>query len=214
MNRRTVVVADDHVPTRYGVRLSLEEGGFRVCADVGTAAAAVAAVLEHGPDAALLDINMPGGGIAAAERIAAEAPRTAIVMLTASREDADLFAALQAGATGYLLKDTDPQRLPLALAGVLEGEAALPRMLVSRLIREYQTRSRRRRIPILGARGAQLSDREWEVLELLDEGLTTKEIAERLGVSPITIRRHVSTMLDKLGVASREEALRLLAEGR
>ena len=211
---RTVVLADDHVPTRYGVRLSLENGGFTVCAEAGTADAAVAGAVAYRPDVALLDINMPGSGIVAAERIAAEVPETAIVMLTASRADDDLFSALQAGAMGYLLKETDPERLPLALAGVLDGEAALPRTLVTRLIREYQGRARRRRIPRLGSRGATLTEREWEVLEALDSGLTTKEIAARLEVSPVTVRRHISIVLQKLGVASREEALQLLAEGR
>jgi two-component system, NarL family, nitrate/nitrite response regulator NarL len=209
----TVVLADDHPPTRLGVRLSLEQGGLDVLADVGTAEAAVEAVLEHRPDVALLDIEMPGSGIAAAARIAEAAPDTAVVMLTVSRNDEDLFASLQAGAMGYLLKDTSPDRLPLALRGVLDGEAALPRTLVSRLIRAYQGRQRRRRVPLVGGQGVELTEREWEVLDLLDEGLSTKEIAGRLAISPVTVRRHISGLLDKLEVGSRGEAVRLVRGG-
>src|SRR4051812_36301751 len=94
-----VVVADDHPPTRAGVRLSLEEAGFTVCAEAANAAAAFDACLEHAPvDVALLDIHMPGNGITAAARITAALPDTAVVMLTVSRDDADLFEALRAGA--------------------------------------------------------------------------------------------------------------------
>lgn len=208
MTPRRVILADDHPPTRQGVRMSLEGSGFVVCADVGSADAAVAAAREHRPDVALLDIGMPGSGIAAAARIAEESPETVVVMLTVSRDDDDLFAALQAGAVGYLLKDTDPKRLPLALEGVLEGEAALPRTLVAKLIREYQGRQRRRRIPFLRERGIDLTDREWQVLDMLREQRTTKEMATRLGISPVTVRRHISALIEKLGVSSRDEAVR------
>lgn len=207
-----VVLADDHPPTRYGVRMSLEAGGFRVVSEVGNGEAAIAAVAEHRPEVALLDIHMPGSGIAAAGQIARDCPETAIVMLTASREDEDLFAALQAGAIGYLLKDTDPDRLPRALQGVLDGEAALPRTLVARLIRDYQRGSSRRRVPLLGPRKVQLSDREFQVLELLGEELTTREIADRLDVSAVTIRRHISGLLHKLDAGSRTDAVRMLEE--
>jgi DNA-binding NarL/FixJ family response regulator len=210
--RLRVVVADDHVPTRRGVRTALEEGGFVVCADVGSGPAAVAAAREHDPDVCLLDVRMPGGGIAAARRIADELPNTQIVMLTVSREDDDLFDALRAGASGYLLKDTDPDRLPLALRGVLSGEAALPRALVARVIEEFRDRGRRRRLPVLRRLGVDLTDREWEVLELLREELSTKDVAARLGISEVTVRRHASSVLQKLDVKDRREALRLLDE--
>jgi RNA polymerase sigma factor (sigma-70 family) len=207
-----VVIADDHVPTRAGVRAALEDGGFVVCADVGSGPAAVAAALEHDPDVCLLDVNMPGGGIEAAAEIADVLPNTQIVMLTASREDDDLFAALRAGASGYLLKDTDPDRLPHALRGVLTGEAALPRALVARVIEEFRDRGRRRRLPVLRRLKVDLTDREWEVLELLREELSTKEIAQRLQISEVTVRRHVGTVLKKLQVTDRAAAARLLDE--
>jgi RNA polymerase sigma factor (sigma-70 family) len=207
-----VLLADDHPPTRAGVRGALEGQGFSVVAEVGTAGAAVETALRERPDVCLLDINMPGNGIAAAAGIAAELPDTAIVMLTVSRDDSDLFDALRAGASGYLLKDTDPERLPHALRGVLDGEAALPRTLVARVIDEFQARSRRRRLAFAKKRGVELTEREWEVLELLHQKLSTAEIAERLEVSRVTVRSHIAAILKKLRVPDREAALRLLDE--
>jgi DNA-binding NarL/FixJ family response regulator len=205
-----VVIADDHVPTRRGVRAALEDAGVEVRADVGSGPAAVAAALEHQPDICVLDVNMPGGGIAAAAEIAEALPNTQIVMLTVSRDDADLFDALRAGASGYLLKDTDPERLPFALRGVLSGEAALPRELVARVIEEFRGRGRRRRLPVLRRLDVDLTDREWDVLELLRDELPTREIARRLQISEVTVRRHVGTVLKKLQVSDRAAAVRLL----
>jgi DNA-binding NarL/FixJ family response regulator len=209
-----VLVADDHAPTRAGVRLALAEHGFTVCAEAADARGAVAGALREAPDVCLLDIRMPGGGIAAAAEIAARVPETAIVMLTVSRDDADLFDALRAGASGYLLKDIDPARLPVALRGVMAGEMALPRQLVARLVEEFEGRSRRRfRLTGLG-HTASLTEREWDVLELLHDGHTTREIAERLSISDVTVRRHASTIVRKLRVRNRSEALRLLERVR
>ncbi len=205
-----VVIADDHPPTRTGVRAALERGGFVVCAEAADGNAAIEAARRERPDVCLLDIHMPGDGIRAAETIAHELPETAVVMLTVSRSDADLFDALRVGACGYLLKDIDPARLPLALYGVLEGEAALPRRLVALLIEEFRERRRRRRIPLGGRRSVELTDREWEVLELMRDGLSTEEIAARLFISPVTVRTHVSAILRKLQVPTREAAVALL----
>lgn len=203
-----VLIADDHPPTRAGVRSALESGTtFSVVAEAATAPAAVAAALEHRPDVALLDIHMPGHGIAAAREISAALPDAAVVMLTVSRDDSDLFAALRAGARGYLLKDIDPARLPMALEGVLAGEAALPRGLVARLIEEFRTRddtARRREGPL-----AKLTDREWEVLRLMQQGMSTAEMANAMFVSAVTVRTHVSAILRKLHVTTREDAVRL-----
>ena len=205
-----VLIADDHPPTRAGVRAALERDNFVVCAEAADARSAIEGARRERPDVCLLDIHMPGDGIHAAETIARELPEAAVVMLTVSRTDADLFNALRAGASGYLLKDIDPARLPLALRGVLEGEAALPRRLVALLIEEFRERKRRRRIPLVGRRGVELTDREWEVLELMKQGLTTDEIATRLFISPVTVRTHVSAVLRKLHVPTREAALKLL----
>jgi DNA-binding NarL/FixJ family response regulator len=207
-----VLLADDHAPTRAGVKGALEQAGFRVVAEASDAQGAVEAAERERPDVCLLDIQMPGNGISAAATISQKHTDTAVVMLTVSRDDNDLFDALRAGALGYLLKDTDPERLPHALKGVLEGEAALPRALVARVIDEFRDRSRRRRLPIAHNKGVELTSREWEVLDLLRENLTTGEIAERLFISQVTVRSHVAAVLKKLHVRDRKSALKLLEE--
>jgi len=208
-----VLIADDHAPTRSGVRQSLEGGGFEVCAEAADGEQAIALARKEKPDVCLLDISMPGGGgIKAAAVISEEFPETAIVMLTAFAGDDELFDSLKAGAAGYLLKETDPNRLPFALRGILDGEAAVPRRLVARLIDEFRSQGRRRRVPIGGKRGPELTTRQWEVLELMGEGYTTTEIGRRLDVSPTTVRRHVSDILAKLGVSDRREAIALFSE--
>jgi len=203
-------VADDHPSLRASVRRALEEHGFEVCFEAANAADSVAAAERERPDVCVLDVQMPGNGIAAAAQIAARLPETAIVMLTVSDSDEDLFAALRAGAQGYLLKDMDPGRLPLALEGVLAGEAALPRALVARVLDEFRTRRRRRRLLLPGGRGCTLTDREWETLELLAEGLSTAEVAERLLVAPVTVRRHAAAIVKKLNAGDRRSLLQLV----
>jgi DNA-binding NarL/FixJ family response regulator len=202
-------MADDHARLRARIRSALEAGGCEVCAEAADAAEAVRLVLEHQPDVALLDIHMPGSGIQAAQAISREVPQTAIVMLTQSTEDEDIFDSLRAGASGYLLKDTDPAELPDALRGVLAGEAAMPPALVTRILQEFRGPSRRRFVR-KSAAAAKLSAREWEVMELLSHGHSTDEVAGRLFVSPTTVRVHVSTVLRKLRVKDRESAFRLL----
>lgn len=207
-----VVVADDHPSARAGIRESLEaDTGFEVVAEAVDAPSALELVARERPDLCLLDVRMPGNGIRAAAEIVRTLPETAVVMLTVSQDDSDLFDALRAGAAGYLLKETSPERLPHALRGVMAGEAAVPRALVSRLIDEFRRRGGRR-LPLAGRYGAELTTREWEVLELMAEGLTTAGIAERLFVSPVTVRRHVSAILTKLDVPDRKTAVRLFQE--
>jgi DNA-binding NarL/FixJ family response regulator len=204
------VIADDHAAMRAGVRTALQDGGFEVCAEVADGPAAVAAAIRERPDVCLLDVRMPGGcGIEAAAEITARLPGTAIVMLTVSAEEDDLFAAIKAGAAGYLLKDVDPARLPFALEGVLAGEAAIPRRLVGRIVEELGER-RRRRVPLASRGGAELTTREWEILELLRDGGSTAAVARRLGISQVTVRRHVSEALRKLRVSDRPAAFALL----
>ena len=204
-----VLVADDHAPARAGVRAALETTPFVVVAEAADASSAVRLALEHRPDVCLVDVHMPGGGIAAAAKIASRLPNAAIVMLTVSRNDDDLFDALRAGAAGYLLKDIDPARLPEALRGVVAGEAAVPRSLVARLIDQFRGQERHR-VPIGASRGVTLTSREWQIFELLREGLTTKQIAERLYVAQPTVRSHVAAILHKLEVPDRASAVRLL----
>ena len=204
-----VVIADDHPPTRAGVRSALEENSCFVVAEAATAPDAVAAAQEHRPDVCLLDINMPGSGIAAAADITHSLPDVAVVMLTASRDDEDLFAALRAGASGYLLKDMDPTRLAPALRGVLAGEAVLPRWLVLKVIDQFRATPRRRiQLPNRSA-AAQLTEREAEVLDLMAAGLSTEEISARLFLAQVTVRTHIAAILKKLRVPDRKAAIRL-----
>ena len=207
-----VLVADDHAPTREGIRTVLEDAGIAVCAEAGDAAAAVEAARRERPDVCLLDVHMPGSGISAAARISSELADTAVVMLTAADCDEDLFDSLGAGAAGYLLKDTTPARLPHAVRGVTEGEAALSRKLTARVLDEFRGRVRRRRLPLAHRHGVDLTSREWEVLELMRQGLSTADIARRLFVSPVTVRTHVASVLRKLNVPNRKAAIELLEE--
>jgi two-component system NarL family response regulator len=208
-----VLIADDHPPTRRGVRLTLEQQGFLVCAEAASAQRAIEAALRERPDVCLLDVGMPGGGIRAAGEIATRLPETAVVMLTVSDSEDDLLDALRAGARGYLLKDMNTEQLPAALWAVLRGEAALPRRLAASLVQEIRRRGEPR-LTMPDGRAIHLTPREWEVLELLCDQLVTAEIAKRLFVAPVTVRRHVSAILEKLGVSSREEAVHLVGRSR
>jgi len=204
-----VVIADDHAPTRAGVRQALEADGCVVLAAVGDGPKAFAAALEHRPDVCLVDIRMPGGGIRAASEITKALPDMAVVMLTASRDDEDLFDALRAGASGFLLKDMDPDRLAAALRGVMAGEAALPRSLAMKVMRQLNSPARRIFRPSKGLAAARLTGRETEVLELMAEGLSTEQIADKLFIGQVTVRTHVANVLKKLRVPDRESAVRL-----
>ncbi|MGD0748731.1 MAG: response regulator transcription factor [Acidimicrobiales bacterium] len=206
----SVLLADDHARTRAMVRAALEQNGdFRVCAEAADADSAVLAAKRENPDVCLLDINMPGSGIAATAAITTALPGTAVVMLTVSRQDEDLFDALRAGASGYLLKGLDEDTIGDSLHRVLDGEATLPGTLVARLIEEFRDREHRR-VAVADGPAARLTGREWDVLELMRKGASTNEISERLFVSPTTVRTHVSAILKKLGVPTREAAIKLL----
>ena len=192
------------------VRAALEQNGdFRVCAEAADADSAVLAARRENPDVCLLDINMPGSGIAATAAITTALPGTAVVMLTVSRQDEDLFDALRAGASGYLLKGLDEDTIGDSLHRVLDGEATLPGTLVARLVEEFRDREHRR-VAVADGPAARLTGREWDVLELMRKGASTNEISERLFVSPTTVRTHVSAILKKLGVPTREAAIKLL----
>jgi DNA-binding NarL/FixJ family response regulator len=206
-----VLIADDHPPTRDDVRRALDgDERLDVCASAADAAEAVVAALRERPDICLLDIRMPGNGLAAAWEIKARLPKAKIVMLTVSDEDGDLFAALRAGADGYLLKTMNLQRLPDALAGVCSGEAAIQRTLVARVLERFHCREPRWRQPAGGGTaGRRLTSREWEVLELLAQGRSTAEIARRLVLSPSAVRVHIASIVRKLHVTDRAAAAEL-----
>lgn len=203
-----VLIADDHAPTRADIRELLEnDPRFTVCASAADAAEAVEAALRERPDLCLIDIRMPGGGIEAAWEITARLPASRVVMLTVSREDDDLFRALRAGASGYLLKDIDPGRMGHALSDVLAGEVAIPRALVTRVVEEFRERGPRRRALLAGGLGEPLTSREWQVLDLLRQDLSTAQIAGKLSVTQATVRSHIAAILRKLRVPDRRSAI-------
>jgi DNA-binding NarL/FixJ family response regulator len=205
-----VLIADDHPPTRDDVRRALErDGRFDVCASVADAAEAVQAAVRERPDVCLLDVRMPGSGLAAAWEISARLPQAKVVMLTVSDEDADLFGGLRAGADGYLLKTMNLRRLPDALAGVCSGEAAMQRTLVARVLERFHGREPRWRHLAAGCPERRLTTREWEVLELLAQGRSTAEIASRLVLSASAVRAHIASIVRKLEVADRAAAAEL-----
>ena len=209
-----MLVADDHAPTRDDVRRALDaDGRFSICSEVADAAEAVQAAVRKQPDICLLDIRMPGSGLAAAWEIAARLPRVKIVMLTVSDEDTDLFTALRAGADGYLLKSMNMGRLPAALHGVFAGEAAMPRELVARVLERFHGREPRWR-PLVTAdvSAGRLTSREWEVLALLARGYTTADIAASLVLSASAVRAHITSIVRKLRVEDRAAAAELFRE--
>jgi DNA-binding NarL/FixJ family response regulator len=206
-----VLIADEDVPARAGIRRALEEEGFVVSAEEDTGPGAVAAALRDPPDVCLMEAEVPGG-IEAAAVIRSRLSDTHVVMWNGSPNDDDLFEALQAGASGYLLKGMDLARLGPTLVGVLQGEAALPRELTARLIREFRARGRRGNAGLVRREKNELTDREWDVLDCLCEGLTSRAIAKRLFITQTTVRRHVGSILAKLGVASRQAAVELVAQ--
>ena len=206
-----MLIADDHAPNRDDIRRALERNQrFSVCAAVADAAKAIQAAVRERPDACLLDIRMPGDGLAAAWEIGARLPQTKIVMLTVSDDDADLFAALRAGAHGYLLKTMNLRRLPDALEGVLAGEAAIPRALVAHMVEQFRGHEPRWRQPVADrGLGQRLTSREWEILALLTQQQSTSEIAQRLMLSRVAVRVHIAAIVRKLGVPDRAAAIDL-----
>jgi DNA-binding NarL/FixJ family response regulator len=203
------LLADDHAPTLDELRDTLDgDPRFTVVAAVRHAAAAVNDAVRTRPDLCLLDVAMPGNGIAACWEITARLPQTVVVMFTVSAADNDLFAALRAGAGGYLLKDTDPARIPDLLIGATTGQAAIPPTLVARMVRHFRHRDPRRRQL---AEAVPLTSREWEVLELMSREMTNNQIASELSVSPVTVRSHVAAVLRKLRVPDRDAAVRMFA---
>jgi DNA-binding NarL/FixJ family response regulator len=203
-----VLIADDHAPTRDDVRRALTKAGIEVCAEAADAAHAVQRALETKPDICLLDLRMPGSGVSAAWEIAARLPTTKIVVLTVSDDDSSLFGALRAGAVGYLVKDLDLSLLPQELQDVADGKAAIPRSLVTRMVKQFHaTDPRFRTTTVAGEEGTRLTSREWDVLAALADGLSTREIGKRLQLKQSGVRAHISALVRKLGVKDREEAV-------
>jgi DNA-binding NarL/FixJ family response regulator len=204
-----LLLADAHAATRAGLRMALTGDPFTIVAEASDARTAVSAAVSERPDVCVLDADMPGGAATATAEITRRCNGTDVVVLAAERDDGQMLDVVRAGAMGYLLKGMDPDRLRYAIVGVTNGEAAVPRTLVARLMQEFRVRERRR--ALVGT--ARLTPRELGVLELLAEGSSTRVMAETLGISEVTVRRHVSGVLQKLGVSDREAAVAILREG-
>jgi DNA-binding NarL/FixJ family response regulator len=208
-DRARVLVAERDQPTRAGLRLVLAREGFEIAGEAIDAREAVDMALAERPDVVLLAAELPGGGIDAARRIAAEVARARLVVLTSRPSGEELVEAVMAGAVGYLGRDVRVERLPAILRGVLAGEVALPRRHSRHLV-EALRRQDARRSQLAVQTDAVLSDREWEVLQLVAEGLPTGEMSRRLGITEVTTRRHISSVMAKLGVSDRAGAAELL----
>ncbi|MEU7827489.1 response regulator transcription factor [Nonomuraea sp. NPDC049129] len=199
-----VVVADDQAVVRAGISAFLDaEPDLTVVGQAADGEAAVALVTSLRPDVALMDIRMPGmNGLAATTRITAEVPATRVVVLTTFNLDDYVFAALRAGAAGFLLKDTDPERVIDAVRVAAGGDALLDPVVTRRLIDHFATSPG----PADAGRLSVLTPRETEVLLRVARGLTNAEVALALGLSPATVKDHVAAVLGKLGVRDRVQA--------
>jgi DNA-binding NarL/FixJ family response regulator len=209
----TVLLADDQALVRAGFKALLDASdGITVVGEAGDGAEAVRHAVELLPDVVLMDVRMPDvDGLEATRRIAAD-PRLAdvrVIILTTFELDEYVFEALRAGASGFLLKDTEPVELLRAVRVVAQGEALLSPSITRRLVEEYASRSRS---TPLAAELDRLTDREREVVALAAEGLTNEEIAQRLVVSPATSKTHVSRAMIKLGVRDRAQLVVLAYE--
>ncbi|MFD0200102.1 MULTISPECIES: response regulator transcription factor [Saccharothrix] len=207
-----VVLADDQALVRAGFRLLLDtEDGFEVVGEAGDGAEAVRQAHEHRPDVVVMDIRMPGtDGLAATRQICAELPEVKVLVLTTFNVDEYVFEALRGGASGFLLKDTDPVELLHALKVVAEGEALLAPSVTRKLIEEFANRPEHRRPDPKALR--ELTAREREILALVAAGMSNEEIAEHLVISPATSRTHVSRVMTKLGARDRAQLVVLAYE--
>lgn len=195
-----ILLADDHPLFLEGVAASLVAEDFQVIALAGSGEAAVSLSLDLRPDMVLLDVNMPGmGGIAAAAHISAALPDVRIMMLTVAENSESLLAALKAGAHGYVLKGVSADELRTITRNVAAGEAYVTPTLAAELLTEFS----RPRAPDAFST---LTSRETEVLELLSQALTNREIGDRLHLAEKTVKHHMTVILQKLHVRTRTEA--------
>jgi len=204
----SVLIADDDAPFRAITREALEQDGLIVVAQTDNASSAISAATRLHPDICLIEIDLPGDGANAIARIAKASPTTHIVVLSRSDKAEDVVTAFARGASGYLLKGLTGERLATTLRAAYLGEPALSRSLVPYLVDEVRRGSVRRLALPTGP--VSLTPREWEVGQMLRDGLSTADMAERLGVSPVTVRRHVGLLLRKLGARNRKSAVEML----
>jgi len=214
MTSTRVLIVDDHPLTREALSGLLTHHGFEVCGEASGGEEAIAVAAELQPDLVLLDLTMPGvDGLQALPRLREASPSSAVVVLTAAEDEENLLGAIHAGAAGYLLKSEPPERIVAFLRGVAQGEAPLSGAVARRLLEQVREGGGiRTTVPESVA--AVLSAREAEVLLLLERHLATDEIATELSISEHTVRSHVKSVLAKLNVSSRREALERLAAAR
>jgi DNA-binding NarL/FixJ family response regulator len=209
-----ILIVDDHPLTRDALAALLQQSGFTVVGQAADGETAVARADELAPDLILLDLSLPGmNGLEALPRLRAAAPAAEVVVLTASGTEENLLGAIRGGAAGYLLKSEPPERIVEFLRGVARGEAALSGAIARRLLDTVrETGGRETGVP--DSIAAELTAREVEILLLLDDRLETDEIAKRLFISEHTVRSHVKSVLRKLGVSSRRDAVEKLTAAR
>ncbi|WP_227000837.1 response regulator [Protaetiibacter intestinalis] len=210
-----VLIVDDQSMLRMGFRLVLAaEDGIEVIGEAGDGAAALSMVRALQPDVVLMDVRMPGvDGIEATRRVVAEAPDSRVIILTTFDLDEYAFAALRAGASGFLLKDVRPPELVAAIRSVAAGDAAIAPRVTRRMLELFAERlPDAGRAPASDDRLAALTPREHEVFAALGEGLSNAEIAERFVLSEATVKTHVARVLGKLGLRDRVQAVVLAYE--
>ena len=210
MKRIKVMIVDDHEVVRLGLRAALEqEEDIELVGDMGDAQTALQEAGISRPDVVLMDVRMPGmDGIQACRLLRESLPETRVVMLTSYSDEEAVFASIMAGAAGYLLKNTRRADLLNAVRSAAKGESTLDPAVTSRVLARVRDLSAREQ----DREAALLSGREREVLALVAQGLTNKEIAARIIISQNTARNHVSRILDKLGFTRRSEAATFAAQ--
>jgi len=206
-----VVLVDDHALVRSAVRQAITAPDIEVVAEAATAEDALAVALEHRPDVLLLDLDLPGvNGLQLVRELAPRLPETKIIILTVSTARRDLLEAVRAGAAGYLTKDLSPDALVRSIRGAQDGDLAMPRRMAAEVITHLARSSRGR-----GGEESTLPEltvREAEVLRMIADGLTDREIAVALRISIRTAETHVSNVLHKLSARNRAEAARRYRE--
>jgi two-component system NarL family response regulator len=206
----SVLIADDQALFREGIATLLSSvGDIVVVGKAHDGEEAVAQAQELAPDVVLMDIQMPKlSGIEATLEVRRVSPSTKVVVLTSSEDEADLYEALRAGATGYLLKVMEPEAVATAIRESYEGNSTISPSMASKLITEFNVMASGAKPQPGKLVGPQLTDREMEVLRLISaEGVTNKVLARRLNISESTIKNHISNILEKLHLSSRMEAV-------
>jgi DNA-binding NarL/FixJ family response regulator len=204
-----VLIAAERRPTRARLRLALERDAQ--CSEAENADAAVAAAVRERPDVCLLGLKAGTNRMRATVEIVSRVPSVHVIVLTNSPDEDEFMAAMRGGAVGYLPQSLDTERLPQVVRSALDGEPAVPRRFVGRLLAELQSHTQARRTFVrVGNERVALTIRESEVVELLRGGATTAEIASELVIAPVTVRRHIGSIERKLGVTNRAGLVRLL----